>query len=310
MSRAVTIALPPDKRHALVADLQEADGIIGITVLPDASLKPPGDVLTVSTTNEGMQSVLGLLERHKVREGASVETSEPRSLISPTDQEQLDRESNEGSWPEMAALLRRDSNITFNYLVAMFFAGFVAGVGLLSDTLHIVIGAMVLAPGFEPLIRIPLGLIGGEARAWKQGLSSTLLGYLVLVAGGAAAWPLVGLVKPDALDLAARPWVQYWSTIPPTSFLVALAAGATGAAIISAQRAVLTTGVMITLALIPSMGVVGLALADFDLPLAGRGLLRWAVDAGCVLVGGGAIFLVKLAIVRSKGAPGRISRSR
>ena len=309
MSRSVTITLPAAKRRQLVPDLETAQGVISISVLPDASVKPQGDVLLVSTTNEGMQSVLGLLERHDVGEGASVETSEPRSLISPTAQEQLDKESNEGSWPEMAALLRRDTNITLNYLLAMFFAGFVAGVGLLSDTLHIVVGAMVLAPGFEPLIRIPLGLIGKEARAWKQGLQSTVVGYLILMAGGALAWPLVGLVKPEALDLFARPWVQYWSNLTWTGVFLALAAGATGAAIVSAQRAVLTTGVMIILALIPSMGVVGLALADLDLALAGRGALRWAVDAACVLVSGGSVFLLKLAIVRRKGAPGRISRS-
>lgn len=50
-------------------------------------------------------------------------TSEPRSLVSPQKQSQIDQEGNETSWPEMIALLRRETNVTSNYLMAMFFAG-------------------------------------------------------------------------------------------------------------------------------------------------------------------------------------------
>lgn len=53
----------------------------------------------------------------------TVETSELRSLVSPSSKRQLDDYGNDGSWPEFAALLRRDIEITPNYLLAMFFAG-------------------------------------------------------------------------------------------------------------------------------------------------------------------------------------------
>ena len=97
------------------------------------------------------------MARRLTGESGTVLTSEPQRLVSPTSQKQIDEETNEASWPEMAALLRRETNVSSNYLMAMFFSGVVAAAGLWSDMLHIVIGAMVIAPGFEPIIRVPFG---------------------------------------------------------------------------------------------------------------------------------------------------------
>lgn len=111
--------------------------------------------------------------------------------------------------------------------------------------------------------------------------------------GAAAALLLLTLLDPSTASLGDRQWVQYWSSVKPTSVLVALAAGAAGAAIIAAQRSVLSAGVMIALALVPSASIVGMALASVDLGLAASGAWRWLVDALCVIVGGGLILLLK-----------------
>lgn len=293
MSRTIEISLPAEKADNLIRDLREADGIVGFALQRAASLKPPGDVLTVHTTNEGFLKLLALLPNHKLGPEASILTSEPQSLVSDTSQRHIDSETNEASWPEMAALLHRETNVSSNYLMAMFCAGLIAAVGLWTETVHIVVGAMVIAPGFEPIIRVPFGLLGRQREAWRQGLSSTGLGYLALIAGAAAAVLVLSATQPSSGTIGSRDWVQYWSSIQFSSVLVALAAGAAGAAIIAAQRSVLTAGVMIALALVPSAAIVGMALAAGDVPLAARGLLRWAVDAACVVVAGGLVFLLK-----------------
>lgn len=293
MSRTIEISLPAEKADNLIRDLRDADGIVGFALQRGASLKPPGDVLTVHTTNEGFLRLLALLPNHQLDADASILTSEPRSLVSDTSQRRIDAETNEASWPEMAALLRRETNVSSNYLMAMFCAGLIAAVGLWTETVHIVVGAMVIAPGFEPIIRLPFGLLGRQRASWIQGLSSTGLGYLALLAGAAAALLVLSVGQPSGGTIGSRDWVQYWSSIQFSSVLVALAAGAAGAAIIAAQRSVLTAGVMIALALVPSAAIVGMALAAGELPLAAKGLLRWAVDAACVVVAGGLVFLLK-----------------
>lgn len=297
MSRTIEISLSPDRTDAVVADLGTTDGVVGLSLQRGASLKPRGDVLTVHTTNEGLEAVRRLLDQHGIGDrGGSVITSEPRSLLSSSDQEEIDRETNEASWEEMSSLLRRETNVTANYVLAMLFAGVVAAAGLWTDTVHIVVGAMVIAPGFEPILRAPFGLMGRRGEGARQGLVSTGIGYAALAFGAAMALLVLQVIAPSPIGLGERHWVGYWSSVQPSSVLIALAAGTAGAAIIAAQRSVLTAGVMIALALVPAMAITGMAAVAGDLALAGKGLLRWVTDAGCVVLGGGALFLLKRSL--------------
>lgn len=298
MARTIQITLPSDKTDRLAEALQRIGGIVGISVQRGASLKPPGDVLIVQSTNEGLADVLELLARHRIGAQGTVVTSEPRSLVSPSDQRQIDIESNDASWPEMAALLRRETNLSSNYLMAMCLAGVVAAAGLWTDTVHIVVGAMIMAPGFEPIIRVPFGLLAKGADAWKQGLKSSAAGYAVMIAGALTATLVLTWLDSSSPELAERHWIRYWSQVTLTSVLVALAASAAGAAIIAAQRSVLTAGVMVALALVPSAAIVGMAIAAGNLPLAAGGLARWMTDTGCVVIGGGLVFLIKHRMLR------------
>jgi uncharacterized membrane protein len=126
-----------------------------------------------------------------------------------------------------------------------------------------------------------------------RGLTATALGYAALAVGAALAVLVLQVIDPSPAALGERHWVRYWSSVQPSSVLIALVAGAAGAVVIASGRSVLTAGVMIALALIPAMAIAGMALAAGDLALAGRGVLRWATDAACVAVAGGAVFLAK-----------------
>ena len=214
-----------------------------------------------------------------------------------------DAETNETIWDEMAFLLRRDTNLSVNFLSLMLLSGSVAAVGLWDNTLHIVIGAMVLAPGFEPLLRIPFGWIGGPAVLASRGLVSTLTGYVALAIGAALSFSVLRALDPAApADLMARSWIQYWSSMTWPGVFLALVAGAAGAVVVTAQRSVLSAGVMIALALIPSMAIAGMAVAAGNLSLAGQGLLRWAVEAAAVAGAGALVLGLKQAFVHRRRA--------
>jgi uncharacterized membrane protein len=116
-------------------------------------------------------------------------------------------------------------------------------------------------------------------------MKSAAVGYLALAAGAACAGLILSLAGsgPEA-PLGQQQWVQYWSTLTFAGTLISAFGGIAGAIVISGQRSVLTTGVMITLALIPSMALVGLGLITADWSLAGRGILRWLVDVVLVML--------------------------
>jgi hypothetical protein len=308
MSRTLQISLPEGDTPELLAQLEGCRGVVGFSLQRGASLKPVGDVVTVQATTDGADLLQQLLVEPEKRSGWTIVSSEPRSMQSEPDDGAIERETNEATWPEMAALLRRETNVTANYLMAMFFAGMVAALGLLSNTLHIVIGAMVIAPGFEPIMRLVFGALAHDARISKAGLISTVAGYVMLVTGAAAASWLFYLLSSPSSPPGQLALVEYWSKLDSSSVLISLAAGAAGAAIIAAQRSVLTAGVMIALALVPSAAIVGVAIATAETELVPAAALRWVVDVLSVVIAGGAVLGVKYLLLQ--GSKKRLKRAK
>lgn len=306
MARTVQITVPSDRTDELVEQLHTLDDLIGLRVLRGASLKPKGDVVSVEVTNFSLHPLMRLIEEAGlVRDGkGSVTTSEPRSLISTPHARLIAHDSSEASWEEMDMILAKEGNMNANGLLLMATSGITAAVGMATGTLHLVIAAAVVAPGFEPIVRFVLGLVSRGAR-WKQALLATLKAYGVLAAASAAtAWllqaagrtPLGGsgtYMPPDEL-------LAYWTSFTLPSLLVSTAAGVAGTVLIEADRATLTAGALIALALIPTASVAGLGFGMGDWQLGALGALRWLTDVGLVVVTAFIILVWKRAHVQRR----------
>lgn len=300
MPRSVHITVPSDRRELLLARLTEVDGIVGILVHLGASHQPKGDLVTVRGTNDAASEVIGIVSEMGLADAGVVAIDEPVGLVSADRRRKLDNDTSEASWEEMDTLLRRDANPSHNFLALMFLSGAVAGLGLFLDTLHIVVGAMLLAPGFEPLVRICVGVASGLPDTARRGATGVVAGYLAVALGGAvgaasAAWadPMLGL---DAMFDGT--WVQYWTNFSRTAVIVAFVAGLAGAIVINSHQTVFATGVMIALALVPGMAIFGAGIAAGEIAPALLGLGRWGADAACVLAACLLVFGAKRAALR------------
>lgn len=298
MPRILAVTLSSEKTGPLIEQIRTLKNVVGVSLQRDGSLDPPGDIVTIATNNEGMRDIFKVLDDLNVLDGGSVTTSEPRSLISPPHQNSIDTETNETVWDEMASLLRQDTNFSGNFLMLMALAGAVAAAGLWTNTVHIVVGAMLIAPGFEPLLRIPFGFIGGPRALATRGLLASLAGYACLALGAGLTFLLLrGVDSSQSPDLHTRSWVAYWSHLTPTGVVVAIMGGVTGAIVITTQRSTLTAGVMIALALIPTMALFGMAGISGDWELAGKALVLWAVNVIAVLVASAITFGLKQLLI-------------
>jgi len=294
MPRAIEVSASPQRIDAILERIGDLPGVVSLARQPGASLKPPGDVLSIHLTNEATRPVMRVLKDLRVASEGAINTSEPASLMSWKHQAEVNREANETTWDEMAFMLRTDANPSPNFIFSMALAGAIAAGGLWTGTLHLIVGAMIIAPAFEPLVRVPFGFITGARNSVSSGLIATGAGYLALALGAALVTAVLELWDPGpGKNLNAMYWVDYWSTLSFPSILISALGGIAGGVIISGQRSVMTTGVMITLALIPSMAIVGMGMVVGDLALAGRGLVRWAVDVALVMAMSTLVFGLK-----------------
>ncbi|MDQ4074642.1 MAG: DUF389 domain-containing protein [Chloroflexota bacterium] len=305
-TRVVEITVPSKQTDDLIAEIRDVQGLIGLRAQRNVSIQPPGDVITVEMTNTGFHKLMRYLAHHNFASdsGVSMTTTVPLSVISHSSTKGILLGGSDITWEEMAQLIGRESNMTVNALILMACAGIFAAVGLATNALHLVIAAMAIAPGFLPILRVALGVVA-ESQTWRHGVLHVAQGYIAMTASAAAtALVLRALGTPplggEATYLPEGVLINYWTTITIPSLLVSAAASVAGAVLMATNRSVLTTAVMIALALVPAASIVGMALVTGEVGLAGSALLRWIIEVGLVAGASLLVFAWKRSTVQQR----------
>jgi len=144
---------------------------------------------------------------------------------------------------------------TLSYYAYVVLATLVAAVGLLTDSVAVVIGAMVIAPLLGPLLALAFGSTLGDAALIRRSLMSASSGIglaLALSFGAGVLFPL----DVETQEITSRLGVGL------DGLLVAIASGAAGALAASRGTPGALVGVMVAVAILPPTTVVGLMLGQ------------------------------------------------
>ena len=298
MHRTFEITVPPAATEALCQHLTALDEVVGLTLARAASQKPPGDVLTVHVLNRGADEVL-----RQVRDAVadphdlSIVTSETASIIAPARHEAIEDDIDEAIWEEMESGLMHQGRIGVNYLALMALGGVICAVGLVSEPVPqavAFVASAVIAPGFDPLVKLPLALVLRRGGLFWHGLRSVLAGYAVLVLAAALAfYALLAGGDASAAQLAANPEVGHLRHPGLPELLVSGAAAVAGVLTLAAFRRSFQAGPLVALAIIPAAAQVGAGLVAGRPYLAADGLLRFGLDWLFILVAGLVVFGLK-----------------
>ncbi len=293
MPRRIELAASAEDCNWLLNKLKDHPGVGRISLQPEASVKPRGDILMVDVANDAAIEIVTLLRDVGLLDKGAVTISEPTALVRENEARAINEEGNEAVVEEVGAMMRQDTNTSINFLVLMALAGAVASFGIVTDTIHIVVGAMLIAPGFEPILRLAFGLAGHRQSAYA-GLRASGAGYLALVAGAAVSvYPALYFAGMSTADLPQGYWAGYWSSVKGSGVMTSILVAVAGGIIVSTRMKVLSTGVMVALALVPSASLVGMGIVTGNLDLAFGGLKRFLTDVAAVLVAGGLVLALK-----------------
>jgi len=173
-----------------------------------------------------------------------------------------------------------------SFALTVTLSAIIAGLGMLSGQVAVVIGAMVIAPLLGPSMGLALAATVGD---WKLGKRS-----IIALASGSALAVLAGMligmmvtVDPLAPELRSRTLVQ------PADVALALASGAAGVLAFSRGSSLALVGVMIAVALVPPLTAAGI-YTGAGLPTAGASaMFLFTVNLVCINVAGIATFLIQ-----------------
>jgi uncharacterized membrane protein len=217
-----------------------------------------------------------------------VVTSEAASFIAPAAHKLIEDDRDEAIWEEMESGLRHQGAITTNYLLLMALGGLIGAIGLVSEPVPQAVAftaSAIIAPGFDPMTKVPVGLALRQWIVTWHGIQSALAGYAVLI--GTAALTMYGLVaagETTAAELAENSEVQNLAHPGLRELLMSAAGALTGVVILAAFRRSFQAGPLIAMAFIPAAALIGAGLAVGNWDLAGEGLERFGADWGFIVL--------------------------
>ncbi|MFW5912337.1 MAG: TIGR00341 family protein [Candidatus Hadarchaeota archaeon] len=178
------------------------------------------------------------------------------------------------------------SQLSTAYIALISLSAIVAAIGVLRDDIAVIIGAMVIAPMVGPNIGLSFATTLADPVLGKKSLKTNFLGiglaFIISI--------LLGLILKVDPNI---PFILSRTQAGLPDIALALAAGAAGA--VSFTRGVSTAliGVMVSIALLPTLVVSGLLFGSGNLILAGGAMLLFLINLTCINLTGVITFLIE-----------------
>ncbi len=300
----IEIIVHPSYTDELIHNLERLEEVISLSVVREASIKPPGDVLMVHALNRGADQVLSLTDAARKQGQISVSTAELSSIIDPEHEQKVANDIDEALWEEVETELRHQGNMTANYVTLMAVGGAVGATGLVVESVPQAISfvaASIIAPGFEPLAAIPIGL---ALRRWSvvgKGLKSAGVGYLALILSAALTFLALHITGVATVEeFTGNSEVKKLADPELRDILLSACGAVAGIVMLLSLRRYLIPGALIALMIIEAAAMIGVALAVGNLPLMLGAVQRFGLDVLLIVAAGVPIVLLKQAIVHRR----------
>jgi len=187
---------------------------------------------------------------------------------------------------ELVEQLRPGTRVSRLYLLTCFLSAVIAAVGMVRDSVAVVIGAMVIAPLLLPNMSLALATTLGDLRMAGRSLLTNVAGAgLVLLFG-----LIIGFLVPFDVEV---PQLLMRSEVGMSDIAVALAAGAAGAVAVTSGVSVNMIGVMVAVALLPPMVALGLLMGAGRWDMASGTFILLLVNVTCVNLAAVTTFLIR-----------------
>src|SRR5918994_667830 len=142
----------------------------------------------------------------------------------------------------------------------------IAMVGILTDQIILIIGAMIVGPEFGPIAGICVAAVEKRRDLFKRSFRALVIGFPVGILATFLAVLLIngtGLL-PDDFSQGDHPFTQFISSPDQWSFFVAYLAGMAGVLSLTSAKSGALIGVLISVTTIPAAANIGVAAALGD----------------------------------------------
>lgn len=180
----------------------------------------------------------------------------------------------------------------FDYFLLVFLSCAIATFGLITDSVAVIIGAMLIAPLMSPILALSLSSVAGEPRIYRRALTAMILGSLLaIILSALLGW--VNTILPFGFLTELPKEIVVRSKPSPFDLGIALAGGAAAAyALAQPHLSAALPGVAISTALMPPLCTVGIGIAIREPQILVGALLLFLTNFAAISFAGIVVFAV------------------
>lgn len=180
------------------------------------------------------------------------------------------------------------SDFSASYILLMATSGILSAVALLTNSIPVLIGSMVIAPAFPPLALVSFAAVDRKFRLAIEGLVTAVLGLAVSMSAAlVVTWLLTTThILPAETELLDKTLLQERVSPGWYSVVTAVAAGVAGTVALAERKTDTLVGVVAALALVPA-GVAGAIAFLSDDPIRGwGGIALLGINVSLIVISG------------------------
>lgn len=267
---SVRVIAPASLASTALEILSGASHLSSLAHYPGASVDPPGDVFVAEVQRDSVNVILDQLTAAGIAREGTIVIDDVSTFVS---QRGLDAEMDSPNpdqvvWAEVIEDAYEQTALTPIFLAFMTMATLLAAIAVITDSVILVIGAMVLGPDFMATIAMGLALVRKRPHLLRQALRTLLIGFafaILVTTVAVAIAHAAGLIDVGSI-VGPRPGTQFIYTPNAWSFIVAIIAACAGVLAMTSSLSTGIVGVFISVTTIPAAGniAVGIVFAEWQ----------------------------------------------
>jgi uncharacterized hydrophobic protein (TIGR00271 family) len=301
------IVVPSYQAEHTLDLLKNTPSVCNLIYLERAAQRPEGDVILCDVAREDASVIVGDLRELDIDREGSIAMEEIDSLVSAqadaAERAAPGAPSDAVVWEEVESRTSENVELSASFIGFMVLAMLIAAVGILTDQIVLIIGAMVVGPEFGPLAGLCVAAVHLRGDLLKRSLLALVIGF---PAGITAAFLFALLIKetglaPDDFTQGEHPFTQFISSPDFFSFVVAYFAGMAGVLSLTSAKSGALIGVLISVTTIPAAANVGVAAAYGDGAEWVGAMEQLSLNLTAILLAGiGTLYVQRLLYVRRR----------
>ncbi|MCW1250105.1 DUF389 domain-containing protein [Acaricomes phytoseiuli] len=314
MTLRLRVFSPEESTDAVLELIDSHTGTAELAVFRDVALESAGDLITALVARESVGDLIDKLARLGLTTEGSISVDAPELVLSQKAREAAaatpGADADAVIWDEVESTADDEARLSWSFLAFLVIATQLAGIGIVTNSTIVIVGAMVVGPEFGPLSGLALGLAERRWTLIRRAAVTLLVGFPVAMALCAlAVWislPL-GLFDPASISQGDSA-VEFIYHPGPYSFIVAMLAGAAGMLSLISRRSTVLVGVFISVTTVPAAGFVAVALVLGETEKAAGSAIQLLLNLLGIVVSAFAV-LMFYRLVRRRKQPVIFSRN-